>query len=185
MRGLVTRDIEDVFSKLYGLPCWGVHWDGQVGLRMHFGCPRLETREPVASQPRPGKQDVMRIYRWVRVEGEWELWVGPAFWKLYGFRDDLPVVRGSSSYRRIQMGLARLDGQKLVRAVIDPRSALTRFEFDLGVVLEVWSLGSDVEYATWSLCTPEHQVLKVRGDGYYALGPSDSSDHAWQPLRRA
>jgi len=174
-------EIEREFARLYGIPCWDVHWDCDTGLRLNFGVPHLDVQEPLAKEPRPGKRDLLRIYRQVWVHGDWKLWVD-GHWKLT--LRDIPPVRGSSSIRQILPGLARLDGQQLTGLEIDQHSAFTRFVFDLGAVLEVRRLDRGGQDDLWELLTPEDRTLTVRGNGTYSFDRRYVQKRSWRPIER-
>jgi len=75
----------------------------------------------------------MSSYRMVQPEGEWALWLNTQRWRLT--LPDIPPVTGSSSYRRIRMGMSRLEGQKLLAASVNPATGKTHIVFDLGGTL--------------------------------------------------
>jgi hypothetical protein len=181
----MTTVIDDAFEPLYGSMCWGVAWDCQTGVRLNFGRPHLIVREPVAREPDPEESDSMncsRMYRGVWVVGDWSLRIEDAYWKLT--LRDIPAVTGSSPWQRIEMGLARLDGQELTSVVVNPNSAATRLTFDLGGVLDVRRLGRGDDGDLWTLHTPNDRRLSVRGDGCYHFGRGTSRHRTWKPIGR-
>lgn len=170
--------VEEQFAPLLGLPCWDLHWDSQTGLRLNFGEPHLEVRDPIAGTA-PGQpgHPASLTYRNVLVRGEWVFWIS-GLWKLSLV--DLPPTTGSSSRRRIQMGLARLEGQRLTGCEVNPHTGMTSMTFDLGGRLHVRRTSRQSEYGIWSLHMPGDHYLSVRGDGRYSLEPGDSRDIAWR-----
>src|SRR5262249_30018245 len=80
---------------------------------------------------------------------------------------DFHTVSGAHSYRRMQMALARLDGQRLLQVTINPRTAATSFTFDLGGLLSVRRFGASTPGELWTLYTPMNTILAVRGDGHF------------------
>jgi len=76
----LSGEIDAVFERMFGLPCWGVHWDAQTGLRLNFGEPHLETREP-KEMPPESRLKTLYTYRSVHVYGEWVLWID-GLWRL-------------------------------------------------------------------------------------------------------
>jgi hypothetical protein len=122
----------------------------------------------------------MFAYRNVTVRGAWFLWIEQAYWKL-SLRD-FDAVSGAYSYRRIQMALARLDGQRLLHVAIDSRTGATRFTFDLEGILTVRRFGPSPPGELWTLYTPMHTVVTIRGDGQFAIGAQEAPEQ-WEPLR--
>lgn len=170
--------IDSEFAPVLGLPCWGVHWDCDLGVRIDFGAPHLDVREPTTSVPSPGKAGDHHTYRHVYVHGDWRLFID-GFWKL-ALRDR-PLVRGTSPVSEIQMALARLDGQRLVSVSGDSSTGATRFTFDLGAALYVRRTSRGDDYEMWMLQAPDGRFLQVRGDGSYALS-YDELERNWRPL---
>jgi hypothetical protein len=149
---------------------------------MNFGEPHLDIREPI--KVRSSSAVVRRAfsYRNVTVSGKWWLWVFCAFWKL-SLRDLGPVT-GASSFRSIQYALLRLNGQRLSCATVDPTTAATRFEFDLGGVLDVRRFERGSKEEMWTLYKPNGYCLSVRGDGQYCheLKTSAPSEDCWRKI---
>lgn len=172
--------IEKHFQGLAALPCWGVHWEPHVNLSMNFGAPRLEVREPKRSTAASESVRLSFAHRKVTLHGRWWLWAFCSRWTL-SVRG-LQPVRSSGSARRIQQALRLLDGQRLIRVAINPRDARTRFEFDLGAILDVRELDDCNDGDIWSLYKPDHRVLSVRGDGTFSLGSGAQVASTYRPL---
>ncbi len=66
-----------------------------------------------------------------------------------------------------------LDGQKLVRFTIMPRTMECVFKFDLGATLRTRPFDKDGEQ--WMLFDPSKQVLALRADARYDFTRSDVS----------
>jgi hypothetical protein len=174
MRNGQTTNLETHFRPLHRLPCWGVHWEPQLNLSMNFGAPRLTVREPKKSTARSVRVRLQLSHRLVTVRGQWWLWL---FWSRWTLSvQGLPSVRSTSSALRIREALRLLDGQRLVKTVISPADGRTRFEFDLGAILDVRELDRSTDTDIWSLYKPDRRVLSVRGDGFFSLGPGN--EHA-------
>lgn len=119
---------------------------------------------PLAGRPlRP-----RHIYRIAYLEGDWVFWIGPsARWR--AAFPDMEPTSGSSSYRRIIKTQARLDGQKLVSANVNPRNGSTRLVFDTATVLDIKRPGRDYNHQLWTLRSHEQEYLTVYGDAQYSL----------------
>ena len=172
------RIIERSLERLYGLPCWGLNWDSQVGLSMSFGQPHLRIRDPKESRSKSVLVRQIMSYRQVTVRGRYWLWIQCAFWRL-SLRDYGPATGGSSD-RRIKKALAWLDGQQLKRAFLHPETCATRFVFDLGATLDVRRFSRDEPGDLWTLYKPGGHALSVRGDGRYSNGRS----YRWKSIPR-
>ena len=91
------------------------------------------------------------------------------------------AVTNKSSYRKIEMALAKLSGQILTDVEIDPKTGDTRFEFDLGGALKVrrwWRKSKDL----WMLYQPNGYVLTIKGGGQYSYQPGDSRAEKTLPI---
>jgi hypothetical protein len=146
---------------------------------MNFGQPHLHIREPHQSNAVSEQVRALAAYRHVTVRGAWFLWIEQAYWKLS--LHDFDAVTGAHSYRRMQMGLARLDGQRLLQVMINPRTAATTFTFDLDGLLNVRRFGASTPGELWTLYTPMNSILTVRGDGHFWSGPQGEPEQ-WEPL---
>ena len=165
-----TTNLEEHFRPLVRLPCWGVHWAPHLNLTMNFGAPRLVVREPKRPKKSTGASARIRLqfsHRLVTVQGRWWLWL---FWSRWTLSvQGLAPVRSTGSARRIREAIRLLDGQRLTKTLISPDDGRTRFEFDLGAVLDVRELERSDETAIWSLYKPDRRVLSVKGDGSFSL----------------
>jgi len=175
-------EIGAIFSKLRKLPCWHVEWDANTNLSMCFGKPSLSIREP--REVETDEETLRQFFRMrsVTVKGEYLFWITSAYWKLT--TNDLGPVTQASSYKRKQMAMARLDGQKIIYAKVDPKTAATHLEFDLGAELKIRRYGPSYDYVMWMLYFPGKYVLSVRGDGQfkYAPGNTPKDQEVWQPI---
>lgn len=158
-----------VLASVFGLPCWQVRWDGQVGLDMNFGAPRLSIRQPRASSSGSTRVRAQMARRGVHLHGTHWLLVGPGTWRLE-LADGL-AVRDSSSAKRLDMAVARLNGEILEGIRMDGASGTTLFLFDLGSRLLVRG-GSGAPHGSelWSLNDRSHSVEVYMG-GQYACAP--------------
>lgn len=69
--------------------------------------------------------------------------------------------------RKISPALLDLQGQRFVRAVVDPRSGATQFEFDLDTILEVRRKDRRSTDELWLLYGLDGYERSVRGDGTF------------------
>ncbi len=153
--------VDRTFDKLIGLHCWGVEYDSQLNISLSFGKPVLYIREP----PESKSESQRSKRRTVRVKGEWWLWIFCSYWKI-SF-DGKKAAGSSSGWRQIMIAIGRLNGQILKSVSVNPKSGATRFEFDLGGVLEVRRFERDSSDVLWMLYKPNGYVLAVRGDGQF------------------
>ena len=176
------NEIVNSLKPLYGKPCWGMDYDRTVNLSFSFGDPVMTIRGPIQSKAKSRKVRESFARRLVTVKGKWWLWVFIAKWKL-SF-EGKRAVTNLSSYQKIQRAIAKLDGQILTNAEINPKTGKTRFEFDLGGVLEVRRWGRKSDDDLWMLYKPNGHVLTIRGDGEYSHQPgnTDSDSEKTFPL---
>src|ERR1700748_1121720 len=100
------------FEPIFGLPCWGVSHESQLGMSLNFGEPSLKIREPFEVSSSSDRARRLAASRSVTVRGQWWLWIYYCRWRLF-LHGEL-LARNSSSSRRIESGIKQLDGQKLV-----------------------------------------------------------------------
>jgi hypothetical protein len=151
------------FRHLHGLPCWQA--SGEVGtwLSLHFGAPRIVTREPI---PDSKVKSLRRRKAWVN--GEYHLWIEMAAWEYTEPKGPKLKPRSRESIRRVA---ALACGQVLKRVTIRPRSRKSIFQFDYGT-LTTWpyaDLGPDDPL--WHLYT-RTQCLTLQSGGLLTYGPS-------------
>ena len=174
--------IERSFREAYGQYCWGVTWDRQTDLWLQFGAPHLDVREPL--QAAGGTPRVRRLFRYRRVSarGAWAFAVLAAHWRLE-LPDGPPVTGATRSARARTQALACLSGQRLVAAAVDPGTAATRLDFDLGAALHVRRAAPDEPDEMWLLYRPSGYVLAVRGSGEYDHRPGNGRrEPRWRPI---
>jgi hypothetical protein len=163
-----TNLVERSFKPVYGLPCWGIDPDTQLGLSMHFGKPSLDIREPFPTNAKGEPAQRLAASRRVTVHGQWWLLMNSCYWRLSSHFD--PPVTSSTSFRKMERPAKFLDGQKLVSVTLHPETGATRFTFDLGCVLDCRRIGKDSADALWSLYKPNGYVLSVCGNGTIVHG---------------
>ena len=84
----------------------------------------------------------------------------------------------------MNMALARLSGQKLSHVNVNPDTAATQLDFDLGATLSIRRMGIKSQGDIWSLYKPTGYVLSVRADGRYSDEPREAKrkEHKWKPI---
>lgn len=176
--------IEDIFSPIYGKPCW--HFQQGYGsfLTLEFGEPHLHIREPrQASEQASEKVRKIAALRSVYVRGDWHLWVYLCDWRI--FSHEQLIADNNSKRRVIKQATAELDGQALVRVTVS-KLLISVFEFDLGGRLETIPNIEAHESTSdlWLLYEPSGDVFTLRADGQYCRMPGDTlpDKHKWQPL---
>lgn len=176
----VAPDFERAFRKVYGKPCWGVRQGYGSFLTLEFGKPHLVIREPfVASRTASKGVREALVHRDAHARGEWHLWIYCCDWEV---RSKGRRVGDSITSAKIQKAAAVLNGQKLVRFSIQPRTLHCQFDFDLGASLKTRPFDSESEQ--WLLYEPSHRILALRADGRYRHGRSDRPENEteWKPV---
>ncbi len=174
--------IQRTFQRLCGQPCWGVEHGSYLALEMNFGTPSLDVREPRISRAKSAMVRRLMAKRWIRVQGQWQMWVLHAYWRL-SIRGEL-VARSSSALRQKRQGVAELDGQKLLDMQLNAETGATQFWFDLGGLLEVRRWRRDSCDQLWVLHKPNGYALSVNGNGTYNHGPRSRSDKRQRVVQR-
>lgn len=169
-------------KELYGVVCWDCKWDCNLNLSLNFGQPSLSIVEPKDVKTDNEKIRIFHHYRHVTLRGEWLLWILGAYWRLS--IPDFGTVTSASPYKKIQMALARLDGQKLVNAGVHPSTSATYLTFDLGAQLAIRRTRIAAREDIWSLYKPDGCVCSVRADGRYKDIPGTHADSEkdWMPI---
>ena len=175
--------IEEAFAPVYGKPCWGMRYDCQTNLAMNFGAPRLKIREPYETKSKSRGVQQSAAHRLITLRGQWWLWIFCAYWRAY--KGEKFIGGFSSSFQKGKIAAHYIEGQKLVRVNVNELTGATRFEFDLGGIIDVSRLrkyepASDL----WMLYKPNGYVLSVHGDGTYDHAPGSGIDHRKGVSRR-
>ena len=171
--------IEETFQRLYGQPCWGIHFDPRLNLSLNFGKPSLRIREPYRSKAKSEVIQRLAARRSARLRGQWWLWMFCSYWRLSSHGTD--SVTGSCSNSKIQRALVQLSGQKLVSATIKPATGATRFAFDLGCLLECRRFAQD-DADLWTLYKPSGYTLSVHGDGTMSHHRGSRAKKQFRPI---
>lgn len=155
---------------LYGLPCWGLHYDRQLNLSINFGQPSLSIREPYETESTSTFVQRLAAQRNVAVRGEWWLWLRLCHWQLC--LNNQVQATGASSRRRIEQAMSGLSGQKLVTLSVNAINGQTQFQFDLGGQLTCRRMNRHCDDELWSLYRPKGRVLVMYANGTYQHGRS-------------
>ncbi len=173
---------ESNLKELYGVICWNCKWDYNLNLSINFGQPSLSIVEPRGVKTDNEKIRKFRQYRHVTLRGEWFLWILGAYWKLS--IKDFGEVTSASQYKKMAMALARLDGQKIIDASVNPLTSATQLIFDLGAQISIRRTRISSREDIWSLYKPNEYVFSVRADGKYKDVPGKHADNEkdWAPI---
>jgi hypothetical protein len=154
-----------------------------MGLDMNFGSPSLQVRQPQRSKARSPAVRALFARRGVFLRGTYWLLISPASWRLV-LADGL-AVRDTSSVKRLNMAVARLEGEILDGLTISTRSGATTFYFDLGARLTVRPTGgAPLESELWSLNDRAH-VVAIGAGGTYSYGSVKRSPEPTAPIEAA
>lgn len=166
-------ELDPSLKPLLGSMCWNVTYN-LVNLSMELGEPILQViHEPVsnvrssqAGEPLPTHLMHCLPRRRVAVRGHWTLWIYHAHWRIV--RSGVGLASGSSSMQAITPALLDLQGQRLIRARVNPGSGATRFEFDLDTVVEVRRKRRRSCDELWLLYGLDGYERSVRGNGAFS-----------------
>ena len=175
-----VKTIDRAFQSLYGLPCWGVHYQRSLNLSINFGNPSLHIREPHKSSSKSEVVRQMAARRSVTVRGQWWLWIYCCAWRLAS--EAIELATGFSSLRRIASAITQLEGQQLVSVEIEPDSGATRFFFDLGCVLHCRRSERVTDDELWTLYKLNGYVLSVHGNGTFSHQRATNAEKRPQPI---
>jgi hypothetical protein len=177
--------IDDIFTPVYGKPCWNLEQGYGSYLTLEIGQPYLKIREPRQSGVQASEGVRTRAARRsVHVHGEWHLWIYICDWRIFS-RGQL-LATSESTRRVIKQAINVLDGQALIQVSVE-ESLMTVFEFDLGGRLEV--IPNIVEYGSdadlWLFFEPSGDVFVLRSDGQYCHMPGNTAPDTqmYQPLK--
>ena len=176
----ITPLLQNVFSELYGEPCWNVKPGYGSFLTLEFGRPHLEFSEPTVSikdsSPRLRR---LLARRNIFIHGDWHLWIADCAWEVLS--NGKHVANGTTK-SRMQRAARLLDGQKLIHFSFVPKKVQCVFEFDLGATL--MTVPYDRKGEQWRLFTPSQKVLTLRADRRYQYILSNLPTHRrlWKPV---
>jgi hypothetical protein len=140
----------------------------------------MQLREPRTSTAKSPAVRTLFKRRSVYLRGTHWLVMSPASWRLE-LADGL-LVRDTSSSKRLDMAVARLQGEKLDALSVSVRTGMTTFYFDLGARITVRvRASSSAESELWSLNDRAH-VVAVAAGGLYSYGSVKKSPEPSTPL---
>jgi len=158
---------------LRGQMAWRYRYDGQLGLQVEFGRPRLEELPILRPTSRSFRRlGIVRRRPRVCAVGTWYLFGVHGSWRLL-YRDR-PIARPSSSVRVIHE--TRLDGLKVLAVHVDDRTGRTAFRFEEGFVLDLRRDAQSPADEIWIMRKPSGYYLSVYGNGRYDHGPGAGND---------
>jgi len=165
--------LDSFASPIIGHPAWGAKQGYGSFLTIEFGEPALRVKE--YNSERRG------FRRQAYVEGQWHFWIYCCEWRFSA--SGQPIAWSEDGRDDIARATSILDGQKLTKILVSPADGRSRFEFDLGGLLETWPVGDDPTTEQWYIYGPE-AVFAYRADGHYNLESSDTPPDRtpWQPL---
>jgi hypothetical protein len=168
--------IEEIFAKLYGIPCWNVQQGHGSFVTFEFGTPSLRIGKVIERNPdRPGSYP----RRLVHACGEWHLWIYCCGWQI---AQDGNVLAANESTRECIAGACHaLNGQVLSAFTCKVARGTIRFSFDLGGKLNTGPYDDEL-LEQWMLYCPDGYVLTYRSDGAFSYGRSDAPGGPFQQL---
>ena len=157
-------------APIVGLPAWGAKQGYGSFLSFEFGPPELVVKEQLSESR--GR------WRQAYVLGRWRVWIYCCEWRFSAHQEQ--IAWSEDTREDIERAAAVLNGQILRRVRIEPETGKSRFEFDLGGVLETWPVGDDPNEEQWFIYAPE-EVFGYRADGCYSKQPADTprSEERW------
>ena len=167
---------------LLDTPCWRVHHHAMLGLDLSFGSPHLEVHDPRESKSK--KKSIRELFarRRVYVKASCWLWIRCARWTIT--LADGRRATWSTSARKRQAVLTSLEGEKVVRVVIEPETGRTTFLFDLGGLLKVERFRKVSDDTLWTLYKPNRYCFSLRSDGHYCHARCSGSKEAWTLVKQ-
>jgi hypothetical protein len=174
----IADPVVSAFAPIIGTPAWLVRRGFASFLTFEFGEPHLEVREPIAES----NHHLLRQRR-VTVRGDWHLWIHSCNWRV--IVDGAEIAHNESSDQLIDAAASALDGQLLLGVEVQ-HTAACRFLFDLEGRLETFPYDDDDRKSDqWLLFGPDGNVLTLRGDAHYRLGPGNltPAQEVWIPLQ--
>lgn len=162
--------LDEFVAPFIGQPVWGAKQGYGSFLSLEFGAPELIVKEWQSEER--GKR------RQAYVRGCWHIWIYCCEWR---FSMQSQQIAWSEDCREdIARATGMIDGQNLIRVCTDPASGTSRFEFDLGGLLETWPVGDDPTEEQWFIYGPD-EVFGYRADGLFSKQPADTplDDERW------
>jgi hypothetical protein len=172
--------ISRTFQPLFGQPCWGLRHERMFNLSLNFGKPSLYIREPSNIKSKSEAVRQLHMRRLITVRGQWWLWIYCSYWRLS--TKGKKFATGSSSQRKIEKVIKQLEGENLMSVEIESTTGATRFNFDLGGILECRRFERDTDDELWMLYKPNGYVLSVHGDGTFSHQLASAAEEKSQSL---
>jgi hypothetical protein len=166
--------IEEVFSRLYGIPCWHVQQGWGSFLTFEFGQPRQEIGRTINRDPDDRDSHSRRL---VTIRGDWHLWIYCSGWQIT--QDGNFLAMHESTRGCIASACRTLHGQAITSLTCKTADGASRFAFDLGGRLSTAPYDDELN-EQWMLYCPDGSVLIYRSDGAFSHGPSSGDDAPFQ-----
>lgn len=165
--------LDEFVAPFIGQPVWGAKQGYGSFLSLEFGSPELVVKEWQSASK--GKR------RQAYVHGRWHVWICCCEWKLSMHGEQ--AAWSEDNREDIARAIGMLDGQNLLQVCLDPLSGKSRFEFDLGGLLETWPVGDDPTEEQWFIYGPE-DVFGYRADGLWSKQPAETprEDEHWHAM---
>ncbi|MDT7530925.1 hypothetical protein OVY29_19870 [Sphingopyxis sp. SE2] len=166
-------ELDKFVRPFIGYPAWGARQGYGSFLTFEFGDPELKVEER-NSEKRGLRRDAY-------VQGEWHVWIYCCVWRFSSHGHQ--IAWSEDPKDQIYRATGMLDGQKLVSVHVNPSKGQSRFDFDLGGLLETWPVGDDLTEEQWFIYSP-HNVFTYRADGKYSLETPDTraEQERWLPF---
>ena len=168
--------VEEIFAKLYGIPCWNVKQGYGSFITFEFGNPTLHIGKTFKHDPEKPQSYSHRV---VYPRGEWHLWIFCCGWNMVQEGDYL--AKWESTKECIAEACFRLNGQALSTFTCQPAKGRSHFSFDLGGKLNTGPYDDEL-LEQWMLYCPDGGVLTYRSDGAFSYGQADESDAPFEQL---
>ena len=170
--------IQHYFEPLKNEPCWGVQRGYGDVLKLEFGRPHLEIREPRESRRKmSARLQALNARRHVWVKGRWSLWTWHCDWVV---RKNGRILGRSGVKDTAERTTMFLDGQKLISVSLQDKGARTTFRFDLGGELE--TTPCDNESEQWHLRSRRNYFLTIFADRTYTYGHGSRMEPRRRPI---
>jgi len=163
---------EKALKKVYGQICWRWSYRPDANLWLDFGEPRLSALPKLITIHPPMWPRVAKLGCRKRVAyatGRWQCAIEFGYWEF--MYKGTCIARASSSRAARNEAQLLLEGQRLVRAEVNPQHGATLFKFDLDGELRIRRMETGVAEPMWHLYEPSGYVLSIRCDGRFDHAP--------------
>jgi hypothetical protein len=158
-----------LFTPLISQLSWGINRGHGSALRVEFGKPHLQVRNPI--QARPSSEDRVKEHlasRRIFPSGQWHFLILDSEWKVSAFGK---TCHCNDPKPKVDEALEHLNGQRLVSIEIEPDGKWFVLAFDLGGTLRV-SLFPQDEGTCWSLSDADKGIITTFENGELETSPA-------------